>query len=119
MQRTLSNKAICSIRLAMGAFNSYNDDGRVCSVLLHMQHSCEMLLKSVLVQNREKVFDKKSGKSLGFARCLHLCKQHYGLTDTEAGIMRTVDALRDAEQHWFLKIEEDVLYLHVRALIRA
>lgn len=117
--RTLSNKAICSLRIAMSTFNSYDDEGRVCSVLLHLQHACEMLLKAVLVQNKVKVFEDKSGRSIGFEKCLRLCRQDHGLTDAEAGVMRMIDALRDAEQHWFAKLEEDVLYLHTRALITA
>lgn len=115
--KTLSGKAICSMRMAMSTFNSYDDEGRVCSVLLHLQHACEMLLKAVLVQNRVKVFESKSGKSIGFDRALNLCRQNHGLTEAEAGTMRMIDALRDAEQHWFTIIEEDVLYLHTRALV--
>lgn len=115
--KTLSGKAICSMRMAMSRFNSYDAEGRVCSVLLHLQHACEMLLKAVLVQNRVKVFDDKSGMSLGFDRALNLCRQKHGLTEAEAGTMRMIDALRDAEQHWFTIIEEDVLYLHTRAII--
>lgn len=117
--RTLSNKAISSLRIAMSTFNSYDDEGRVCSVLLHLQHACEMLLKAVLVQNKVKVFDDKSGMSIGFEKCLGLCRANHGLTDAEARVMRMIDALRDAEQHWFAKLEEDTLYLHTRALITA
>lgn len=117
--KTLSNKAVSSIRTAMSTFNSYEDEGRVCSVLLHLQHACEMLLKAALVQKKIKVFDEKSGKSIGFDRALNLCRQHCGLTEAEAGTMRMIDALRDAEQHWFTLVEEDVLYLHTRALITA
>ncbi|RVJ51263.1 hypothetical protein CN166_27980 [Sinorhizobium medicae] len=115
--RTLSNKAICSMRTAMSTFNSYDDEGRVCSVLLHLQHACEMLLKAVLVQKGVKVFDDKSGKSIGFERALNLCRQKHSLTESEAGTMRMIDALRDAEQHWFTVVEEDVLFLQTRALI--
>ncbi|MGE0500664.1 MAG: hypothetical protein AB7I79_03285 [Rhizobiaceae bacterium] len=117
--KTLSNKAICSLRMAMSTFNSFEDEGRVCSVLLHLQHACEMLLKAVLAQKKVKLFDDKSGRSIGFDRCLHLCRQDHALTEAEAGIMRMIDSLRDAEQHWFAKLEEDVLYLHTRALITA
>lgn len=115
--KTLSNKAISSMRRAMSTFNSYDEEGRVCSVLLHLQHACEMLLKAVLVQNREGVFDDKSGKSIGFDKALNLCRQNHGLTEPEAGTMRMIDALRDAEQHWFTIVEEDLLYLHTRALV--
>lgn len=77
--KTLSNKAIYSMRMAMSQFNSYADEGRVCSILLHLQHACEMLLKAVLVQKRARVFDEKSGRSIGFERALNLCRTTYGL----------------------------------------
>ena len=115
--KTLSTKAIYSMRAAMSRFNAYDDEGRICTVLLHLQHACEMLLKAVLVQNRVTVFDDKSGMSIGFDRALNLCRQNHGLKEGEAGTMRVIDALRDAEQHWFTIIEEYVLYLHTRALV--
>ncbi|OAM79016.1 hypothetical protein [Devosia elaeis] len=117
--RTLKTKAICSMRAGMSAFNSFDDDGRVTAILLHLQHSCEMLLKAVLVQNKAKVFDKNTGKSLGFEKCLRLCTSDHGLTADEAGVMRAIDSLRDAAQHWYVFVAEDILYLHTRALITA
>ena len=72
--RTLKGKAIASRKIAMMTFNSYDDDGRICSVLLHLQHASEMFLKSVLAQNTAKVFDKDTGKSFGFEKCLRLCQ---------------------------------------------
>lgn len=115
--RTLKTKAIGSLRTAMISFNSYDDDGRVTMVLMHLQHACEMLLKAVLVQKKTKVFDKATGRSIGFERCLGLCHANHGLTNEEAGIMRAIDALRDAAQHWFVFVSEDLLYLQTRALI--
>lgn len=115
--RTLKGKAIGSLRTAMTAFNSYDDDGRVTMVLMHLQHACEMLLKAVLVQKKVKVFDKETGRSIGFERCLGLCQASQGLTNDEAGIMRAIDALRDAAQHWFVFVSEDLLYIQTRALI--
>lgn len=115
--RTLSLKAICSLRIAMTAFNSYDEDGRVTSVLLHLQHAAEMLLKAVLCQKKAKVFDKETGKSLGFGKCLRLCQASHGLTESEAGVLRAVDALRDAAQHWFIYVSEDLLYMHTRAMV--
>ena len=117
--KTLKTKAICSMRAGMTAFNSFDDDGRITTVLLHLQHACEMLLKAVLIQKRVAVFDKKTGKSLGFEKCLRLCISDHGLEATEAGIMRTVDSLRDAAQHWYVFVAEDILYLNIRALITA
>lgn len=117
--RTLKEKAVASLKIAMSTFNSYEEDGRITSVLLHLQHACEMLLKAVLVQGKAAVFDKATGKSIGFEKCLRLCQSSHGLKPEEAGIMRTVDAMRDASQHWFIFVSEDLLYMHTRAVISA
>lgn len=117
--KTLKAKSVGSLRIAMAAFNSFDDEGRVTMVLMHLQHACEMLLKAVLSQRRARVFDKETGRSISFERCLGLCQAHYGLTKDEAGIMRAIDAQRDAAQHWFVFVSEDLLYLQTRALITA
>jgi hypothetical protein len=117
--RTLQAKAIASLKIAMTAFNSFEEEGRICTTLLHLQHACEMLLKGILVQRRVKVFDKDTGMSIGFEKCIRLCTQSAGLSAGEAGIMRTVDSLRDASQHWFIFVSEDLLYMHTRALVTA
>ena len=117
--RTLKAKSISSLKTAMSAFNGFDDDGRVTLVLMNLQHATEMLLKAVLVQKKMRVFDKATGKSIGFERCVRLCQASHGLTEPEAGIMRAIDALRDAAQHWFVFVAEDLLYLNTRALITA
>ncbi len=117
--RILEQKSIASLRSAILNFNSFDDEGRVTTVLLHSQHSVEMLLKAVLCQNHENVFDKKTGRSIGFEKCLGICQTKFGLLDSEAGIFRAIDALRDEAQHWFVVVSEDLLYLQIRALITA
>jgi len=107
-----------SLRRGLAAFNSYDEDGRVTAILLHLQHASEMLLKAALVQMRIGIFDK-TGRSHGFEKCLNLARSHCRLNENQAGVMRAVDSLRDAEQHWILVAEEDVLYLHARALVTA
>jgi len=97
--RILKDKAISSLRRATAAFNSYDDDGRVTTVLLHLQHSFEMLLKAALVQRRVRVFDSRLGQSIGFEKCVNLGLEHLRLSDEEAGTLRTIDAFRDDEQH--------------------
>ena len=115
--RTLKTKALCSLRRAVTAFNACDDDGRITCVLLHMQHAAEMLLKAILVQKSVKVFDPNKRTSIGFEKCVNLAMQHAKLTQEEAGLLRTVDALRDAEQHWLIVVPEDILYLHARGFI--
>lgn len=86
-------------------------------MLLHLQHSFEMLLKAGLIQKGVRVFDPDDGKSYGIAKCVNLATEALKLTASEAGLIRTIDAMRDEEQHWFAEAEEGLLYLHVRAAV--
>lgn len=116
--RHLSGKAIDSMTTAVTSFNSPQERGRVTTVLLHLQHAFEMLLKAALVQHGVKVMGT-DGRSIGFERCVREAIDHpkIKVTNEEAGTLRTIDALRDDEQHWFSVIEEGLLYLHARAAI--
>lgn len=116
--RHLKTKALSSMRSAMTAFNGLDEDGRATRVLLHLQHAFEMLLKAALVQDKQRVFDRKTGKSIGFGKCVNLCAtKPVGLTDGEAGTLRTIDAMRDEEQHWYTIVDEGLLYLYTRAAV--
>src|SRR3546814_3416797 len=83
------------------------------------QHAFEMLLKGALDSKKVQVFDRRSGKSIGLERAINLAQQTDGikLTDDEAGTIRALDALRDAEQHWYVVVDEGMLYLYVRAAV--
>jgi hypothetical protein len=115
--RVLKRKALASFITAAEAFNSLQENGRVTRVLLHLQHSFEMLLKAALVQAGVRVFDPAMGRSIGFESCVRLGigDQKIKLTEADAGTLRAIDALRDDEQHWFNEVSEQLLYLHVRA----
>ena len=115
----MKSKALASLRRAIVIFNSHEEDGRATSILLHLQHAGEMLIKAALVQRGQKVFDPTTNKSKGFARCLNLSEEHLGCTKSEIGSFRTIDALRDTEQHWFALVPEELLYLESRAFIAA
>jgi hypothetical protein len=117
--RILKKKALSSMRLSVAAFNSMSEDGRATSVLLHVQHSFEMLLKASLNQAQVKVFDPKTGRSLGFEAVVRQAQQapSIKLTDEEAGTLRAIDAMRDDEQHWYNEVDEGILFLHVRAAV--
>ncbi len=117
--RILKRKAVSSLRTSVGAFNGLNDDGRATTVLLHLQHAFEMLLKASLNQKRVTLFDKKTGRSIGFESAIRQAQQTVGikLTEEEAGTLRTIDAMRDDEQHWYNEVDEGLLYVHVRASV--
>lgn len=117
LSKVLHGKAIQSMRSAVTAFNSPQDQGRSTAVLLLLQHSFEMLLKAILVETGVKVFDRKTGRSIGFDAAVRQLQSssEIKLSDEEAGTLRAIDALRDDEQHWFNEVSEGILFLHARA----
>lgn len=122
--KVLKAKAIASLRSSVSAFNDPDDEGRHTRVLLTLQHAFEMLLKAALVhtqQRGESVFDKKSGRSIGFEKCIAIATERSAikLTDSEVGVLRAIDAMRDDEQHWFNQVSEQILYLQSRLAITA
>jgi hypothetical protein len=66
-----------------------------------------------------RVFDKKSGRSLGFEAAINQSCQLAGfkVTQDEAGTLRAIDAVRYDEQHWFNDVSEGLLHLHARAAV--
>lgn len=117
--RELKRKSISSLRTTVTAFNALDNDGRITAVLLHLQHAFEMLLKAALDRNKIAVFDKRSEKAISLESAIRLCQQtpEIRITDEEAGTIRVVDSWRDATQHWYMKVDESLLYLHVRAAV--
>ena len=115
--RRLKQKAISSLVIGLEAFNGFSSDGRQTTILLHFQHAVEMLVKASLVQKKINILDKDKDHQAGFKKCLSLSSEHCKINGQQAGVFRTIDAMRDAEQHWFIEVPEDTLYLHARALI--
>lgn len=117
--RILKRKAVASLRASIGSFNGLSDEGRTTTVLLHLQHSFEMLLKAALNQKQVTLFDKKTGRSISFEAAVKQAQQtaDIKLTDEEAGTLRTIDAMRDDEQHWYNEVDEGILYVHARAAV--
>jgi hypothetical protein len=115
--RLLKAKAVASLRRGTVSFNDYQEDGRVTTVLLDFQHAFEMLLKADLVQKSVPVFDKRTGRSIGFEKCVNLGAMHLALSPEATGTMRAFDAMRDDEQHYLGSDDEGLLYIHVRAAV--
>lgn len=115
--RILKRKAIASLRRAAAGFNSLEDEGRHTTVLLHLQHAFEMLLKAGLHQKRVPVVDPHSGQSIGFKKCLNHAPQHLGMTPADIGTLRAIDRLRDDEYHYVGLVSEGILFVHLRAAI--
>jgi hypothetical protein len=112
--RLLKGKALASLRRSARAVNDFDDDGRMSTVLLHLQHAFEMLLKAALVEKNVQVFDKRLGRSIGFEKCVSVGAEKLQLDAEQRGLLRAIDALRDDEQHFLGELNEGLLYLHVR-----
>lgn len=115
--RTLKQKAMASLRRGLEVFNGHDDQGRTESVLLHMQHCSEMLIKALLVQKNKQVFDKEKGTSIGLEKALNISSSSGYISSAQAGAIRSMDAMRDAAQHWMIVVPEDALFINARALI--
>jgi len=117
--RVLRQKALSSFRTCVCTFNSLHDEGRITLVLLTVQHAFEMLLKASLESKNVRVFDRRSGKSISLEYAIRQCEQTEGikLSSDEAGTLRALDTLRDAEQHWHVVVDEGLLYLYVRSAV--
>lgn len=115
--RLLRSKAVASLRQAATSFNSFENQGRVTTTLLHFQHAFEMLLKAALANRGVRLFDARSGRSIGFEKCVNLGREHLELSEEAAGTLRALDALRDDEQHYIGSDDEGLLYVHARAAV--
>lgn len=115
--RTLKSKAIASLKRGLGVFNNHDDEGRPETVLLLLQHASEMLIKALLVQKGQNVFDKEKGTSIGIERALNIAQSKGWVSAAQAGAVRVINAMRDQAQHWMIVVPEDTLYINARALI--
>jgi hypothetical protein len=115
--KTLKAKAIASIKRALATFNAFEEEGRITSVLLHLQHAGEMLLKAALVQTGKCKLFEANGMSIGMKKCLNQATEHLKSLDAEIGTFRAIDAMRDQEQHWYAHFDEALLYLEIRSFV--
>jgi hypothetical protein len=113
----LKRKAVASLRRAMSAFNGLDDDARNTTVLVHLQHAFEMLLKASLHEHRYAVVDQTTGQSLGFKKCLNLAQSEFKLPPETVGLLRAIDQLRDDEYHYLGLVSEGILFVHLRAAV--
>lgn len=115
--KTLKAKAIASLKRGLEAFNNHDDDGRPETVLLMLQHASEMLVKALLVQKGQDVFEKEKGTSIGIEKALNIAHSKGWISSAQAGSIRVIVAMRDQAQHWMIVVPEDALYINARALI--
>jgi len=110
--KTLLDKAIDSLILAVEHFNSPWDCGRRDAVLILLDHSFEMLLKAALVNKNQKIKEKRKNETYGFDKCVRVAIANKIITEDQALILQPINALRDAAQHYILELSEHHFYFH-------
>src|SRR6266436_7271948 len=68
--KLLLQKAINSLILSVEHFNRPWDDGRVEAVLILLDHSFEMLLKSCILHKGGRIREKRAKLTIGFDSCV-------------------------------------------------
>lgn len=77
-----------------------------------------MMLKAALVLDQQAVFDKKTGKSIGFDNCVNLDQPKPSRsTRRSRGRCAPIDAMRNEELPWYTVVDERLLYLYTRAAV--
>lgn len=116
--RLLRTKAIDSLVLSVEHFNRPFDRGRQDAVLILLDHSFEMLLKSAILHRGAKIRKPGENQTLGFDECVRKALSDGDiqfLKQEEALLLQTINGLRDAAQHHLVEMAEALLYLHTQA----
>ena len=121
--RRLKKEALDGLILSVDIFNRPFDSGRYSAVLIHLDHSIEMLLKAILSLHRKQIFEPKGQITIGFNKCINLCLSSLdkpALSEREARTLRHLHAVRSDAQHYFLEEEDEgFLYQIIRSATRA
>lgn len=112
--QALRDKAIDSLILAVELFNRPSDRGRRCGVLIWLDHAFEMLMKAALIYRGHPIRVKGQPKTFSSETCLRRILDQGDLrfiTEDQANLLRALNTLRDGEQHHYVEVAEESLYL--------
>jgi hypothetical protein len=112
VERLLS-QALDSLTNGIDYFNRSSDQGRQATVLIFLEHACEMLLKAGLLQRGCDIRDRATGYTISFDSGLNRATDDGDvkfLADDERATLRVLNGLRDQAQHYLVDVSEQVLY---------
>jgi hypothetical protein len=118
--KTLYAKAVDSLVLAVDHFNRVWGCGRTEAVLIMLDRAFELLLKATIVHRGGKIRTEDSNLTIGFDACLRKCISDEPLkclTEDEALTLQNLNSLRDAAQHYFTELTEDLLYIYSQSAV--
>lgn len=109
----LLSQSVDSLTNGVDFFNRSSDQGRQASVLIFLEHACEMLLKAGLLQRGCDIRDGATGYTISFDNCVNRATDDGDikfLADDERATLRVLNNLRDQAQHYVVDVSEQVLY---------
>lgn len=116
--RILLTKSTDSVLLAIEHFNRPWDRGRHEAVLIFLDRSFELLLKSVIINKGGKIRKPRAKETLGFESCVRKCLTEgifKSLTEEDVLTIQIINSLRDAVQHYILEVSEQQLYIYTQS----
>ncbi len=112
------DRAKCSLILGIELFNRPSDQGRVEAVLMHLDHSFEMLLKAVLFERTGRIRGAGEKVNYGFEKCVNVCQDQLEIIDAdETLILKNLNGFRDAAQHDIVEMSEALFYGHTQSAV--
>lgn len=116
--RRLQRKALDSLLLAVEHFTRPPDAGRADAVLILLDHSFEMLLKSAIVHRGGRIREPGEALTIGVPECIRWAVSHEPasfLSHEEALTLQGINGLRNEAQHYFVDVSEPHLALYAQA----
>lgn len=116
--KILLHKSIDSLILSIEFFNRPWQTSREEAVLILLDRSFELFLKSVILHRGGKIRDKKSKETYGLDKCVRICLSDNDikcLNEDQALTIKIINSLRDAAQHYMLDVSESQLYMYAQA----
>src|ERR1700688_1427968 len=93
----LSKQRISSLLLLVDHFNRPSEVGRVDAVLILLDHSFEMLLKSAILEKGGRIRDRGEKMTIGFDTCVRRALSDCNFIDEDQALtLQTINGLRDA-----------------------
>jgi hypothetical protein len=118
--KTLLSKSLDSVLLSIEHFNRPLNTGRHEAVLIFLDRSFELLLKSIILHKQGTIREKNEKQTIGFNQCVRKCvngKTSKCLTENDAFTIQIINSLRDAAQHHILEVSEQQLYIYTQSAI--
>ena len=116
--KLLLDRSIDSVLISIEHFNRPWDRGRTDVVLILLDRSFELFLKSIILHRGGKIRDRGQKETIGFEKCIRRCLSNDDLkclSEDQALTIQIINSLRDAAQHHLLEISEQQLYIYVQA----